>query len=432
MSSNLYDTTLPVKDVKLNIGYGITHLPVTINHDTGILFSLAEDMNPDDGSGNSMDISTLFPKFDEGALSLYIYFLSGLDTTKVLIVNRNTMIGCLAIYDYTGDNNFFHYIITCLFKLWTMLSPVLYSNKVSEEVKWELWLHLPHQLLPESWQLDPVFMKTWRSREDNKHIVINGDEIFDFEQITEGVVANDDEDDDDENGQQVPVNQITVTKKVTSYVRQHDDVNISDTETKELNNGKLVVFSASTTYDDSLQGSGIVESNNIKEVFNAINDRDNGPYMEYDGQGKLKSLCYKINGKIHGTKVYYYDNGRIRRKTQYNDGVFDGFDTQYFDQPILEPEIDVEWRNGNKLEQAFNFRDKFVIANYVVDNNVYQLPGSYDFYTPDGILTRRITYPVSPSIDKHDIKYDGDKNIIDDITYNSSWTYHIKKDKWYH
>jgi len=434
MASNLYDTLLLVKHVKINIGYGITHLPVTINHDTGILFSLVEDMDlnvHNEHDDELLDISTLFPKFDDAAFSLYIYFLYGLDMTDVYVVDRNTMINCLAIYDYTGDNNFFRFLLRCLFKLWTVLSPVLYSNRVSEEVKWELWLHSPYQLLPESWQLDTVFMKLWQAREDNKHVIINGNEEFEFEHVTEKVTTDNGDDDEQETAL------ITVIDKVTSYSRHIDNVNVNNTEVKLVRNDQLIGIDIKTIYNGKVQGKRTEETfhgNNMGiglAVSNTVNGSDNGPFVRYK-EGKLQSVSYKINGSIEGTKVHYYNNGKIKRKTEYSNNLFDGLEIMYFDSPDSKPKFKLVWLSGKKLEQTYYSENSsdYHVARYVVDDEIRKLPVSYSFYTSDGIIKREITYPLDRDVDKHDITYDTDGHTINDTSYDNTWLYSLKTDTW--
>jgi len=435
MSDNLYNVTIPVKHVKLNIGYGITHLPVTINHDTGILFSLAEDMGSnyhgDDNSDDlSIDISTLFPKFDDGALSLYIYFLSGLNMSDTYVVDRDIMINCLAIYDYTGDNNFFGALLKCLFKLWTLLSPVLYSSRITDEVKWELWLHSPYQLLPESWQIDVTFMKIWQAREDNKHVVINGSEEFKFEHVTEKTITNDEDD-------EPYTNLVTVINKVTSYDRLVDNVSVDNIEVKVIEHGQLAGIGIETTYNGKIQGKKIEEDfrNNKRSdsltVSNTVNGSDNGPYIKYK-EGKLQYISYQINGATEGTKVHYYDSGRIKCKTKYNNDLFDGTEIIYFDSPDSKPKFKIQWSNDKKLQQIYYSEDNsdYIVSNYVNHDEVRKLPMSYSFYTSDGTLTREITYPLDQNVDKQDITYDTDGHIISDIDYDGSWLYSLKTNTW--
>jgi antitoxin component YwqK of YwqJK toxin-antitoxin module len=420
------------RTVNIDIGYDII-IPVTINKDNGFLFTLAQDV----GTDEPVNLVNLLPKVSESSLSLYVYLLEGKDTTNVYVVDRQTMIGCLAIYDFTSDIQFFNFLLKSLFNLWTVLSPVLYGNKVTNEVKWEIWLCCPYQLLPDSWQENTTFMRMWKSRQDNKHITVNGDEVFDFEHVTATTQAVDNnnldeaEDENEGEGENEGETITTFVTRATSYNRQHDNTNISSNVIKEVNNGQLLSTINNITYNGKEQGQVIVEFGNDTTIYNVINDLENGPYRSYKGQ-QLTADSYKINGDTQGVKTYYYSNGRVNRTTPYKNNQFNGTETLYLNTAKLTPQMMTEWSHGDKIRTIHYYKDEDeeIDSDYVFNGKIYGLPVLYNFYTPDGVLTRRITNPLNNTADKYDVFYDDKENIIKEDEYDKTWKYNIRTRSW--
>jgi len=450
--------------VGINVGYNVV-IPVTINHDTGLLFTLAEHMNDSDGndSGNdncseSLDMSVVLPGFDEFATIVYITFISGTkDMNDVLIVDRHAMAQCLAIYDLTGDTNFFNWLLVSLFKLWTTLSPVMYGNNVSNEVKWEIWLRLPYQLLPDVWQSDTNFMNSWLQRSDNKHVVINGDETFTYEVVTtntkvymttvteQGIVD---------------INNI-ITTKATTYDRQHDNVVISNNKIEDAIDDNIVFVEYNTTYNDHDQGKiTVIENNTIdnnngdnddgntninsiceRTVYYAINGDECGLYKTYEGDN-LCSQWYRINGRMEGMKIQYFTNGKVKHETSYKCGQNHGLEIKYYDTnvygPLPQRKMVAEWDRGKKMSSTYYYQNfSYIETRYITDDGNIQpqpqpqpQPLCYKFYTGNGNLTRKITNPVDTDCVKHDTHYDDDGLIIKSDTYSNEWKYSIRRRLW--
>jgi len=116
MAVNLVDQNKSSKEVTLDIGYDLV-VPVIINEDTGLLFTLSGDVR----DRETIKFADILPSINDAASTLYLYFLRGRDTSKVFIVDRVTMTDCLNIYDFTGDSNFLYFILKSLFKFWTIL-----------------------------------------------------------------------------------------------------------------------------------------------------------------------------------------------------------------------------------------------------------------------------------------------------------------------
>jgi antitoxin component YwqK of YwqJK toxin-antitoxin module len=420
------------KTIEINIGYDVI-IPVVIDENNGLLYTI---FNEAVKHNEPIKINDLLPKLtDTQALNLYIYFLrqSGIDNLP--IVDRQTMIYCLQIYDLLDDVNFFRLLLKSLFKLWTILSPMLYSNKISNEVKWEIFLYCPYQLLPEIWQEDKAFMRLWHKNKDNKLVTINSDEVFTYQHVSERTMmeennlAGDGDGDEDEDGEVIIV-PITVMEKVTSYVRHHDDIVVYNREVSGIKNSQVMVTEYNTSYNGMEQGKKVTSIVNNTTTINMINGISNGPETNYD-ETKLKSKNYNINGKIEGIKTCYYDNGQVRRITKYMDGTFDGLDIAYNNPVKPRPTLAIEWKAGYKLKQTFYSENRDVEADYVLNDKVFTLPISYSFYTPDGVLTRKITNPIDANVEKYDTYYNRQGNSIDEKIYSKEQRFNVKRNTWY-
>ena len=309
MTTNLVDPSKSTKLIELDIGYDIV-LPITINSDTGLLYEISETVGfgsqPSVQSlpGQELKLNELFPKATDVALSFYVYFLRGKELT---VVTRSDLTDCLNLYSLTGDTNFFETLLKSLFKLWTVLSPVLYNNKVTEEIKWEVWLRCPFQLLPDVWLRNKPFMSTWRQREDNKYLRLNGDEIFDFQEgiITELFDEDEDEhedehEDEDEGEQQQTQSRHRHFKTVNStyYTRENDNTRLLNSSAQEMYDDEVVSTTINTSYNDVLYGEEIyVELTNpvYKTRSVEVRGEQNGP-LKFYADDELAREVYKLDG----------------------------------------------------------------------------------------------------------------------------------------
>ena len=441
---HLVDQDKKVVTVNINVGYSVV-IPVTINYDTGLLFTLAEQMSEE----QSLDMNIVLPGFDEFSTTLYVTFISGHDMTNMFVIDRQTMIHCLSIYDLMGDINFFKWLLTSLFKLWTVLSPVMYGSRVSEEVKWDIWLHSPHQLLPEIWQLDPTFMKTWLQRDDNKNVVVNSDELFIYETVTVGTnenFATDNIDDD---------HSIITTTKSTSYTRRYDDINICNNKIEERTRKEILSVEYNTTYNGYDHGKVIIEycgdgggdnenNNNVPEteIYYAIDGIEFGSFKFYE-KDSLVLQYYNINGKHEGITTHYYSgSGRIKCETPYLRGLCHGEEVNYYDTDANSSysynhnkKYVTEWVRDKRIKTTY-YKDLYIEVDYRDDDgNLQSLPISYKFYTvtngqQGSTPTRKITNPCTKELAKHDIHYDNEGYSVKDDSYTKNWIYDINSMSW--
>ena len=451
MATNLVDSNKSTRLIELDIGYDIV-LPITVNSDTGLLYEISETVSSSSHSsaqsqGNQLPLklNELFPKATKVALSFYVYFLRG---KELNVVTRADMIACLNLYSLTGDTNFFETLLKSLFKLWTVLSPVLYSSKVTEETKWELWLRCPFQLLPDDWLEDKAFVHSWRQREDNKLLLLNDDEIFNFERDeTEEVFEQGDdaggeeeegEEEEEEEGeeqlQQPQRSHVNITK-TTSYTRQHSSIVLAQLTVQDVRDGITIGVDKYTSYNDKKQGeaefmevSSSMATNTTHNIF--IDDNLNGP-LEYYIDAKLREERYCMDGANEGLETDYYSSGRLSRLTHFVDNQHDGLEMGYYDVDQSPKEFMKEWKEDELAKYTFYETDGgYVESNYVRGNTISTSALDYKFYDSEDRLKRRITNPISKKADKDDILYADNGEVLSVTTHGPNERYSIRLNMW--
>lgn len=430
MATNLVDSNKSTKLIELDIGYDIV-LPIIINSDTGLLYEISETVNfggyssvqPQNRSQSnqlSLKPNELFPKATDVALSFYVYFLRG---KELKVVTRADMIDCLTLYSLSGDTNFFETLLKSLFKLWTVLSPVLYSSKVTEETKWEVWLRCPFQLLPDDWLEDETFVSVWRQRTDNKYLLLNGGEVFDFEHVEVEQQSEQGEEGEEESSQQGHI----IITKTTSYTRQHDNVELTHFTLQDVSDGVMDEINTYTSYNGRRQGQvEIVDTITgvIHDIF--IDDKSNGPSKNYI-KGKLSEEAYYMDGIRQGLETDYYSTGRVKKTTHFVDGDRDGLETNYRNDTESTVESTVKWKAYTHMERVNYQRDgSYIKTEYDADG----MQSGYRFYDPESRLKREITYPVGIESDKVDVIYDDNRKVVSSTTHGEDERYDIRTNTW--
>lgn len=129
-SNSAKDNHTPLELFKASIdpGYSVP-IEVEVNSKSGIIYDLQVEMGHDNKS--AFQLKTHLPDVSDLALSTYVYFLRHYLTWLSAnidqpyggqIIDRATLIDCLAIYRLTDDSNFFEFLLEQLFKRWTLLA----------------------------------------------------------------------------------------------------------------------------------------------------------------------------------------------------------------------------------------------------------------------------------------------------------------------
>jgi len=418
MTTNLVDASKSTRTVELDIGYEVV-LPIFINSDSGLLYEISKTVmfgskrkQLTSDQPFKLKLETLFPNTNAVTLSFYVYFLRGKELT---VVTRTSLVDCLNLYSLNGDVNFFETLLRSLFKLWTVLSPVLYSNKIPDEVKWKLWLRCPLQLLPDHCLENQDFMYSWRQRQDNKYLLVNGDEIFDSEHTEVEEIV-----DEEGEGQVQSEGRHFNIVKTTSYTRQHDDTNISDQFVQEMYDDRVMTTITRIGYNGGIQGQEIHTvplglTSKTSSVF--INGDLNGPHKYYTNN-TLKGEAYEIDSFKQGLEIIY------RSSSSSSSGSGDG------DNSILLVSLTRRWKDNKVIEQVIYNKDgSYLVSNYISDDTVSGKPLEHRFYDSHGRLTRLITHPME-RVTKHDVLYDSNGGVVSDTIYGENVRYATMDDAW--
>ena len=89
------------------------------------------------------------------------------------------------------------------------------------------------------------------------------------------------------------------------------------------------------------------ENGNLKTVINLIGDKKNGPYLEFDINGKILTKKYFTLNKKDGVWYQYYENGKIMGKTGFKLGQNDGEFIVYFEDGRIR--FKAIYKDGKRL-----------------------------------------------------------------------------------
>jgi len=282
--------------VSIDVGYKVI-LSVSVNDKSGYLYDHYQSY----GSNIPVDLITLL-KGDmfNTSITNYVYFLLHSNDSNIdnVIFNTDTMLGNLEIYHITEDNNYFTYLIGQLHAFWTLLSPVLYNPKLNINVKWDIYLHCPHHFLPASFIDNHLLFKQWLSNNENKIIILNGNEEFKFKQNS--------------------YDQIT-----TNY----SNCTIGNRVEVNINKSKTGVTTNSESYSDEVRGHykihgqfSVTDDDIVVTSHNHINGKTYGPTVETEKSNKVRSTGYVIDGVKNGLVTHYYPTGNVKFEIMYKNG----------------------------------------------------------------------------------------------------------------
>jgi len=435
----------------IDVGYSVP-IEVNINKDTGLIYDVQTTFS------QPFDLKQQLNRVSEFSVTLYVYFLRHypLDQiTKIVnrqvnkqqssyagqVTDRTTMLDCLIIYSLVGDSNFFKFLLQQLFRRWTLLSPVLYDERLPREIKWETWLHCPYQLLPEAWLQDGTFVKMWITRTDNKKIRLNGNELFEYEKkITIRDESNNDErevnDDEREvNDDEREVNDDEREVNDKRDIKYHnsktgENIEIEDSATRQ--GDKLRYHEIYSYFNGKSHGHQIrdLHDRNRVEHSNYIKHQSNGPngYVE---NGILDQDSYLVDGKIHGQSRVYYPDGQLDRLTTWVAGVRDGPHLKWYNDAHHTLKAKVGWQNGQLTAASFYRLDgNYITAHIRPQDFLRSSVVALVFYDQQHKVTRQITHPIDLIKTKVDIHFDLHGNVIQSSTEDKSIVYDLNHDTW--
>jgi len=283
--------------IDIEISEGVV-IPVTIDKDSGFLYEEYRSTNGRD----IVNLQLFLESTEDVSYNTYIYFLRGKYTP---IADRNTMSGCLSVYLLTDDRNFFDYILGELFRLWSILSPVLSSLKVPTGVKRDIWLYCPYQLLPDDYLEDDDFMTDWSAIQENKAVTINDNETLEYRKKTKSLILTNGDKFHEEN--------------VVSYKRETDSLKIVSGDSITFGRDGNVVINTRTSYNDKTQGVSAVAFPPVVVRHISLNGSANGLETRLV-DGRLTKRVYYLDNKYEGPWIEYYPDGRVSKEIMFRNG----------------------------------------------------------------------------------------------------------------
>ncbi len=96
-----------------------------------------------------------------------------------------------------------------------------------------------------------------------------------------------------------------------------------------------------------------------EESIQEIDHKDELPHLEktephrverwFYPNGKIKTVCYFHNDKLHGISTSYYENGNIKARENYFNGILEGLSKKYDEKGNLIAEE--YYKNGRLVKK---------------------------------------------------------------------------------
>jgi antitoxin component YwqK of YwqJK toxin-antitoxin module len=428
--------------IVVNLGDEII-FTVSVNEKSGYLYDQYIFSNCD--SKTVVDLRMLLKGLPLSSISYYHYFLVHDTISQTVITNSEVMSDCLKIYHITKDDNFFNYLMVQFRKFWNTMTPLLYSNSISDDIKWDIYLQCPHQLIPKLYIDDRVFFKTWLTNNIDKNIIVNDNESYVYQNKDEYTV---------EVGYHNLHSHDIVWKtllKTNDVYEQKQHVGNADSEKQYVDNpdGKNLDIKLENFYNGKIEGLITVlrldENKSIEETGIIMNGKKFGPdVLYYDNGQQHQRLYYGKNGII-GLRIESEKDGGLLHQQLYTDDETNGHLITYYNSgriystfpPNGTGESKVWYDNKNHtLKYIFKYHE----YKKVGDIKYYRLNGDHaviildetekyhtiTMFDSDDIRTKLIVFG-SPSVETI-FGYDG--NIFSENTYDPNLFYDIDKDTW--
>jgi len=248
-------------------------------------------------------------------------------------------------------------------------------------------------------------MRVWRERTDNKYLLLNGDELFEFKNSNTNASTDIEAtpiqfaygDGQWQKQQQQPTEFEIV--KITNYTRQHDNIKISNDFRQWMSGDQTISTTTMTAYNDRRQCEQVkfylIDEPMSQERRVFIDDVQHGPYKSRAGD-KFKRENYEIDGRKQGLETSYFNSGRIARTTMYSDGQFSGKDIVYRNDADSSVHVVTEFKNNRVVNRTdYNEDGSYSVKNCGKGDFILEFPIESEFYDSENRLRRKITYPTN-------------------------------------
>lgn len=228
-------------------------------------------------------------------------YLAYIDTQQNPIDN---LISGLKLSSLIGDKNYLKYLVNIMLSQWTKYNSILdttttnnISNNIidNKDLLTDIYLHVPYHLLPESHNLDYVFLTTWCKQNQDSTFVVEGNNIYNYDII------------------------------------YHDNGSLSGIISKRNN-----------IYDGITRkwfSNGI-----LSHTYYCVNGKICGLYEEHHTNGKMRIKYTTLtNGMVIGNSYEWYSNGQLYKECQRRDGY------------TLYPSKITSWYDNGNMKSQYNY-----------------------------------------------------------------------------
>jgi TonB family protein len=158
--------------------------------------------------------------------------------------------------------------------------------------------------------------------------------------------------------------------------------------------GSVMTLNTNTGIKGNRECNDYDYRDSIVTTYKEINYKKLGPVMERNFVGILLDSCYFVSGKIVGSRIGYYESGKVKYKYQYIDALKEGDQFYYLENGEIEKTefyskgdlVSTKVKNEVTLEKDKNYDDVFTVVE-----KMPEYPGGYEKMFE--YLGRTIRYP---------------------------------------
>ena len=336
------------------VNFSINDSIVSVPYETAINSVIIKQLLVNVSNGDPIPIP--IPSKFEQAISNYKSFLFG---DKPSIDNAYLLLECFKFANYLEDNNYFNYLLTHLFEMWSEVSFIVYGDDISNQLRYDILQHCPFDFLPQKFRNDNVFIGQWLELNQNKTVIVNGNTMYHINEI------------DNINEFLIPTSSQEVN--LISYHVVCDQ-------------GRRNILKYIWCKDITQTKQDFTPLINL-----VINDKRQGPWKEWytSHNRQLKSKGYYDNDKKHGLWEEWYNNGHYQRKGFYDHNDSHGLWEIWYNTGHIYCKIYFvngkkeglceSWHNNGKLESKGYYinSDKHGLWEEWYDNGQLENQGAY-------------------------------------------------------
>jgi len=357
--------------IYISISDDIVEVPHNITVNSKLIKGMLSDID-----NNIITVSIPIPSKFKLAFNNYKYVLIG---NQLPIDDANFLLECLMLSNYLDDNNYFQYLLSQLFNNWSNMSFIVYGDKISNELQYDILLHCPYDFLPQKFRDDNVFITTWLKLNQNTIVVINGNKTY---HINEFDYAND-----------LGINLVSYHNIDNIDNSQHDVGDVFNyfwyINTNNEARATSLVNLCVNGYNQGLHEmwyktwyeNGNSQSSNIKSQGYYDKGKEHGMWKQWYKNGNIKSRGNYDKGERQGVWEEWHNNGNIKSIGSYE---LDGLENINYSKKYGLWE---EWNSDGCLKNTcwYDRGKKHGVYNYYYDDGQLGNTGLYNYDKKSGL-----------------------------------------------